>query len=155
MEEIILFTRTDTIKGIKQISADQVVVETYAALTKNLTLRESNCSAKITDEVDGTFGRYPFMVYKHWFITSNSLAEFLEKATNIDSSHTLTSGDVHKIKHLKHLLIARLSSITKLNSKDDSYFGQIKDLFTKSLFSKAAVDFEREILAFQSPEHRF
>ena len=65
-----------------------------------------------SDMVDEVFGEFPFILYKHYFITSRNILKFCKEMTDIDRRMGLSEADLHTIEHLQILLVTRLHIIT-------------------------------------------
>jgi len=67
-----------------------------------------------SDARDDIYGDYPFLLYKHYFITRNNIPKFCKMITSINGPERLTisAEDKNKIEHLEMLIIHRLHTIT-------------------------------------------
>lgn len=63
-----------------------------------------------SDARDDIYGEYPFMLYKHYFITRGNIAKFCKMVTGINSR--MSGEDRNMIEHLEVMIIHRLHTIT-------------------------------------------
>lgn len=78
-------------------------------------MSDINVSERFTSEsdaVDDVYGEYPFLLYKHFFITRRNILRFLKQMTNINQRMTLSPEERNQIEHLETLIEHRLHIVT-------------------------------------------
>jgi hypothetical protein len=65
-----------------------------------------------SDIKDDLYGDYPFLLYKHFFITRPNLSKFCKMMTNINTRSGLEREDSEKGDVLENLIINKLHVVT-------------------------------------------
>jgi hypothetical protein len=81
-------------------------------------MSDINVDDRFTSEsnaIDDVYGEYPFLLYKHFFITRKNILRFCKQMTSINQRLTLSVDDRNAIEHLETLLIHRLHIVNVRN----------------------------------------
>lgn len=57
-----------------------------------------------SDAVDDVYGQYPFMLYKHYFITQTNIIKFCKQMSKINQRLTLSVDERNTIEYLEILI---------------------------------------------------
>ena len=74
------------------------------------------------DVVDDIYGEYPFILYKHFFITRNNITKFCKMMSKINQRMTLGADERNQIECLENLVTQKLHMVTVpayLNSSEN------------------------------------
>ncbi len=131
MAELILFTKEQKLSELSLLGKaiylmmgsepEEHEFNTNIVLPEDLLVRtvvklsSISLSTRITNEsdaVDDMFGSYPFVLLKHYFITSRNILPFVTKMTSLNQHLTLHENS--RRSHLEDLLTHKLHLISKL-----------------------------------------
>lgn len=68
-----------------------------------------------SDFKDDIYGEYPFLLYKHYFITRGNIPRFLKMMTGINGNGRMSLEDRERAEVLEMMVIHRLHLVTKIN----------------------------------------
>jgi len=65
-----------------------------------------------SESADDIFGEYPFLLYKHFYITRGNIAKFCRMVTGINNGANLSPEQKNTIEYLELLITHRLHLVT-------------------------------------------
>ena len=112
-------------KDTKIESAQALAFKTYMDLSSSCyielitndtdasTLIEHLSEANYTKQCDPVHGHYPFILYKHYWLTKDRMLDFCALKFNINAF--LTAKDLGRVHYYQRMLTKELHRTTKLN----------------------------------------